>query len=90
MIPEKGIIKIKDPQHCADVQEYLFSLGYRWASGDKSLLYLSASKMIIIRENTIRKNDSIIAWEGYIEDGFIEFFYEKDTNLGVEPYYEVY
>ena len=42
-LPEKFKIFVKSPEHSKNVQDHLFSLGYKWKSGDKEYISLPES-----------------------------------------------
>lgn len=56
-------IRITSEEHCRQVQEWLFSLGYKWFAGGKQLKYLESKWLFIDESPNITYSCDIIYGE---------------------------
>lgn len=89
-LPEKFKIFVKSPEHSKKVQDHLFSLGYKWNSGDNKYFSLPESCQCIY-VNDYGKNE-LTYGTGSVkcpEFELIEYLKEKKevVKIGEKSYY---
>lgn len=83
---KSGKIRILNPLHCSEVQEWLFSQGYSWKSFGQELNWLQTKFLFFRDTGFITQN---VDEKTFLEVDLPEVTYCKDLQSD-NPIYEVY